>query len=263
MKPFIIVKLGGSAITDKSVPYSYRAERVDSFAHQIQQFLKHDQGQHTLVLVHGSGSFGHTEAKKYQVKQGFTTDPTGACITHHAAQSINLRVMESLTTIGLDVASIAPSSIMTAHDGTLEHVSWGSFERCLLNDITPVLYGDVIWDASKGCSIFSGERIMDFIVQFAQERDYGVSKVIHVGAEQGVYDASGTVIPEITPDSVSSIPFGEVDGADVTGGMRHKVMECLAMAKMGIEVSIIDGQSDRSLLDALTGDATQGTRITG
>ena len=55
----IIVKLGGSVITDKSRYRTFRREITKEIIDVISEF------EEELILVHGGGSFGHIMAKRY------------------------------------------------------------------------------------------------------------------------------------------------------------------------------------------------------
>ena len=57
----VVVKLGGSVITDKSKPFSYRSDVVSALAEEIAS------SDEKVVVVHGGGSFGHTVAKQHGI----------------------------------------------------------------------------------------------------------------------------------------------------------------------------------------------------
>ncbi|MCX6065672.1 MAG: hypothetical protein NT121_07955, partial [Chloroflexi bacterium] len=63
MTELVFLKLGGSLITDKTLPYTPRLDKLADLASQIAAALS--TRQLSLVLGHGSGSFGHIAAKKY------------------------------------------------------------------------------------------------------------------------------------------------------------------------------------------------------
>ena len=57
----IIVKLGGSIITDKAEYRKFRADTVDRLAGEIVSSGKQ------VIIVHGAGSFGHILAKEHSL----------------------------------------------------------------------------------------------------------------------------------------------------------------------------------------------------
>jgi isopentenyl phosphate kinase len=69
MRELVLLKLGGSLITDKTRPYTPRLDKLADLATEIAQALR-THPHLLLILGHGSGSFGHTAAKKYGTKDG-------------------------------------------------------------------------------------------------------------------------------------------------------------------------------------------------
>ena len=64
----ILLKLGGSLLTDKDKPNSIRKDVVKS---AIQQIINADE---KIILIHGGGSFGHPLAKKYNISEGINSN---------------------------------------------------------------------------------------------------------------------------------------------------------------------------------------------
>ncbi|HNX48306.1 MAG TPA: kinase, partial [Methanomassiliicoccales archaeon] len=64
----ILVKLGGSVITDKGRYRTFDPETTDRLAEEIAR-----TGQDVMV-VHGAGSFGHMLAKEHRLHLGLTED---------------------------------------------------------------------------------------------------------------------------------------------------------------------------------------------
>ena len=69
MRELVFLKLGGSLITDKTQAYTARLDKLADLATQIAHSLQ-THPDLRLVLGHGSGSFGHTAAKKYRTRDG-------------------------------------------------------------------------------------------------------------------------------------------------------------------------------------------------
>ncbi len=65
-KNIIILKLGGSLLTDKNKPFSIREDIAKD---SIQQIV---DAEEKLILIHGGGSFGHPLAKKYNIGVSIT-----------------------------------------------------------------------------------------------------------------------------------------------------------------------------------------------
>ncbi len=60
----VIVKLGGSLITNKDIPESANIPKMKLLCREISQAISTDKALQ-LVLIHGGGSFGHFFAKKF------------------------------------------------------------------------------------------------------------------------------------------------------------------------------------------------------
>ncbi len=69
MSELILLKFGGSLITDKTHPYTPRLDILSELARQILA-AKQSRPELALVLGHGSGSFGHVAAKEYKTREG-------------------------------------------------------------------------------------------------------------------------------------------------------------------------------------------------
>jgi isopentenyl phosphate kinase len=55
-----IVKIGGSIITDKTKPLTFKKAVVKRLAREIKE------SNEEIILVHGAGSFGHIFADRYK-----------------------------------------------------------------------------------------------------------------------------------------------------------------------------------------------------
>ncbi|MCJ7827814.1 isopentenyl phosphate kinase [Patescibacteria group bacterium] len=263
-KKLILVKLGGSLITDKTKPYTARLKVMSRLGQEIKSFF--DQKEVELVVAQGVGSFAHTSAAKYETKKGFCDQRgrLGACITHHDAATINRLLVGQLLKVGLPVASVAPSSVFLASNGSVWHCFYQSVEVLLDKSIIPVLYGDVIWDRKKGCTIFSGEESLNLLVKYFLKQERKVKRVIFCGTENGVWGQSREKRLEvITADTFPEIKkyLGGSHGVDVTGGMLHKVEQALKLAQEGIETWIINGRRKSELVKALAGKKISGTIV--
>lgn len=64
----MLVKLGGSLITDKNTPFAEQRDVIDRLTMEIHE-AKHEKDI-TLVVGHGSGSYGHLLARRYQTQRG-------------------------------------------------------------------------------------------------------------------------------------------------------------------------------------------------
>jgi isopentenyl phosphate kinase len=66
----ILIKIGGSSITDKSTPEKLKSDAIKWLVHTIKHSIRDRQGgrRKRYIIVHGAGSFGHHTAKEYGLK---------------------------------------------------------------------------------------------------------------------------------------------------------------------------------------------------
>jgi isopentenyl phosphate kinase len=72
MKKLIFIKLGGSLITKKDVPYTARYDIIQQFAKELKEIISKRQDVQ-FVLGNGAGSFGHYPVIKHNLKNGIQT----------------------------------------------------------------------------------------------------------------------------------------------------------------------------------------------
>ncbi len=261
-KPIILVKIGGSLITDKNKPFTVRQKALDIIADEVKSASAMGK---SLIIGHGAGSFGHVPAHKYQTHKGIINDQSyrGIAEVADVAAQLNRIVVKKLLEKQVNAVSVSPLSCMTSSDHQLDQLFTESLEMLIEHDMLPVVYGDQILDRKQGCTIFSTEKVLAYLGLALKDKGYQVEQIIQCGQTNGVYDADGKTIPEINPDNFEKFKqdLGGSGGVDVTGGMLHKVEETLALAKQGISGLIIDGIVHGTLSDAIEGKPVVGTKI--
>ena len=258
----VFVKIGGSLITDKNKPFSLKKKVLKTICKEIK---KAEKSGKKLILGHGAGSYAHIPAKKYKTHLGILNDQSfrGIAEVADVAAQLNRIVVKYLLDAGVNAVSVSPLSMMSADNFKLDSICIDSVKEILKHDLVPVLYGDQIMDKTKGCTIFSTERVLGYLALEMKTKGYEVEKIIHCGQTNGVYDADGETIPEINRGNFKEYEkvLGGSGGVDVTGGMIHKVKETLVLADKGIPGVIIDGVENGSLSEAIEGKEVLGTKI--
>jgi isopentenyl phosphate kinase len=261
-KSIVLVKIGGSLITDKNKPFSIKKKALDVICGEIKKAL--ESGKH-LVVGHGAGSFAHIPAKKYQTNKGVISKRSFKGISEVAdvAAQLNRIVVRKLLEKNVNAVSVSPLSIMIAESHKLKSICTDSVEEILKLGLLPVLYGDQIMDIKVGCTIFSTERVLGYLGLHLKKKGFRVERIIHCGQTNGVYDENGETINLINNKNYNRYKkaLGGSGGVDVTGGMAHKVEETLALARDGVPGLIIDGIVNGSLSDAVHGREVLGTRV--
>ncbi len=263
MQDIIFLKLGGGLITDKNKPFTAQREIIHRLGLEIKEALKTTKSK--LVIAHGSGSFGHSSAAKYNTQNGVVNNNGvwGVAEVCDAAIRINRIVMEEFLKIKLPAISFAPKSLIMARSGKVVKMFSQPIFVALELGLLPVLYGDVVMDAKKGCGIFSSERIIRELAT-SLPSGFRVEKVVYCGNTNGVYGADGNTIRLINSKLFKQIQkvVGKSRSVDVTGGMAHKVKEALATARfVSNGVWIINGSKREMLKAAICGKLSEGTVI--
>ncbi len=253
-KQFIIVKLGGSAITakDESRP-EVNSKNLERLAGEIAKAQK--ESDIALFIVHGAGAFGHVPAKKYELNAGLknSSQIMGISETHQGMEELNYAVVEALRKKGIPAIALQPSAGGILRNGKLIKFPLEVIEKMLAIGLVPVSYGDVLLDEVKGVSILSGDHLVPYLAEKLK-----ADRVILVADVPGIFDIdpkkdqNAKIIKELGRKSIRQIKeIGSAKGTDVTGGMKGKLEELLHLADMGIESEIISGFAPSDLKRAL------------
>lgn len=256
-KQVVIIKLGGSIITDKTKPYTPNMPAIKRLAREIKS------SGVPAVIIHGQGSFAHTSAKKYGGMKGYRSR-WGIAKVARDAMEMNRIVMDELLNAKIPAISFRPNSLFLAENGKMKTHNLESVLEALNQGLIPVLYGDVIMDKTLKTTIFSGETTTYHLVNFLMKKGINVDKIIQVGVTNGVYDSKGKTIEEITSNNYEEIKkhLFESKTTDVTGGMQHKIESAIVIAKKDIRTYIINGTVKNNLYNVLLGKSIKGTVIT-
>lgn len=254
----ILIKIGGSSITDKKVPYKLKTANLDKLSKEISKFKNF-----SIILCHGSGSFGHASASKYGGSKGYKSK-MGIAIVCNDAAKINEIVTNSLISAGVPAISIRPRGIIYTKSGKMIANHFQILEEIVSQKMVPVICGDVIWDTDWKTTIYSGEKSLNLIARYLIKKGYRVNKIIEVGETSGLLDSEGNTIHVVNNknwNKLSSFLF-KTKKMDVTGGMKHKIEEALELTEFGVETILIDVGLNDQLKNAILGRKVAGTRIT-
>jgi isopentenyl phosphate kinase len=262
-RSFQFLKLGGSLITDKSRPHTPRPELLRRLASEVAMACDRFPGM-KLLLGHGSGSFGHVPARRYQTRQGVRSaqEWQGFVEVWREAASLNHLVVEAFGAAGLPVMAFPPSASLTARDGHVQSWNLDPLQLALQSGLLPVVYGDVVFDQERGGTIFSTEDLFDHLA-----RRLRPERILLAGLEAGVwvdYPRCTELATEITSSNLGQVApaLGGSAATDVTGGMLSKVQQSLALAQAipGLQVRIFSGEIPGMVVRALQGEPV-GTLI--
>lgn len=263
MKELHFLKLGGSLITDKTVPQKARVDIISRVAGEIRSTLNAHH-EINLLVGHGSGSFGHVTASKFGTRDGITSPQgwNGFVQVWQDAGRLNQIVVDTFLDAGLRAISFPPSACIYSQGHEILTWNLSPIRSALEAGLLPVVYGDVVFDSELGGTIYSTEDLFEYLaVELRPER------ILLAGLEPGVwhdYPTCTRVIEMITPGTISQFihSLGGSSGTDVTGGMYSKVLQSLSIVERnpGIEIIIFSGEVPGNITRNLCGGST-GTRI--
>lgn len=261
--PVVMVKLGGSLITEKDGDAEAREDVIVRLAREIAE--GRGEGEARLLVGHGSGSFGHPPAAEHDLRHGARDEDErlGLGRTQHRAADLHRRVVGALLGTGVPAFSVAPSSAGVAEDGRVADFTVEPLFRALRGGWVPVVYGDVMMDRTRGSTIASTEAVFLRLAALLEEAGWRVRRAVWLGTTDGVLDRDGRPLPRIEGDPDGGLPEAAVGSAatDVTGGMRHRVETALRMAARGVPSWIGDGRRPGVLRRALSDEVEGGTRV--
>jgi isopentenyl phosphate kinase len=264
----VLLKLGGSLITDKREREAARIDVLERLAAELRDALAR-AGSPSVVVAHGSGSFGHMAASGTPLAQRDRRDvgdpralASAAARTQDAAARLHRTVVEALLAAGLPAFSLAPSSFLWRMAGELRGGSFEPLFGALDLGLLPVGYGDVVVDREAGASICSTEALLSCFVDRLAAEGRRAQRVLWLGETDGVLDPQGKTMPQITEEEIETARRAArgSSGVDVTGGMRLRIDVAWSLAERGVPSWILDGRQSGVLRDAL-GGSMGGTRV--
>lgn len=239
----VIVKLGGSALTDKTRAHTLHATHLQTALDLIARVHSSGLG---LIVVHGAGSFGHFEAALHQVCGG-AASALGVSATHAAVVKLNGMVVGGLIERGIPAVGVSPL-LVPAKVRT-------DFVTALLDrGHLPVLHGDACYAEDGRTAILSGDVLVGTLVGAF---DF-VRRVVFMSDVCGVLDRppgeGGEVVKRIGVNGSGRVRVEEEvrtggGGTDVTGGIVGKIAaagKCVAEGRGRVTAFIVKVGSEEA-----------------
>ena len=253
-----ILKLGGSILSDKNIPYSIKWDNLERIAMEIKNALDYYKNQDIdmkLIIVHGGGSFGHPVAKKYlKVENGkkiFINMEKGFWEIQKAMRRFNNIVIDTLQSYDIPAVSIQPSSFVVFGDKMIFDTS--AIKEMLKRSLIPVIHGDITVDDKDGYKIISGDDIVPYLAN-----ELKADLILYATDVDGVL-INNKPIKRIDKDNIDEI-LSYLSGSnsiDVTGGMRYKIE---MIRKNRCRGFVFNGNKAKNIYKALLGEV-EGTEI--
>ena len=258
----VIVKLGGGLITDKSEYKKVRRDRVDAVSAVIRELI--DSG-HSVIIVHGAGSFGHLEARKWRLSEGIVSEISEEqelAVTRVRSDmaELNEHVLESLRSFGVECDELPPRNWATGV-GVDFKGDLGSFSRNPTEPV-PITFGDVVATPDHTrFGILSGDHVM---VRLGSEIPDVSVCIFLLGDVDGLMDrppdeSGATLLTTWSVDEGFSDSHNP--DVDVTGGIILKA-QCASLIARNVEhVWLLNGTIPERILDVVSSGRAIGTRV--
>lgn len=246
-KPLIVVKLGGSALTEKKRKFTPRLGEIHRAAKQMAELGK----RFSVLVVHGAGSYGHIPVKQWGLEAGFRNEGqlNGLVATKLKLLEWEVIFARIFLKHHVHLVPIVASDFIVTRNGRISHADLRSVRNWVRMGCIPSTGGDIVSDLRKGFSVVSGDQIAAYLaVKFqASKLIFGVD-VDGIFSANPKLDRNARIMTELTPREAlgAADRAGVVDVPDVTGGMAGKIREALAATSNGIPVYFVNlTKSDR------------------
>lgn len=258
-----MIKLGGSLITDKSMPKGLDREALDGACSMVGSIIKLG---FMPIIIHGAGSFGHIMAKKWGIQDG--ADSAIIDGQRDAVRQIRMDmrdlstfVIGSLEKNGVRAEMLPPSDWATGTGPCFEGDVSGFIRD--KEGVVPVAFGDVV--EVRGLSEFGILSGDDLMLRISKEVPHVSHSIFLMSGADGVLDKppdkGGKLIRILSSDS--EIEHEHEADVDVTGGIALKIDRARGIAESVDEVWIINGNEPGRVLELLSDGSTTGTKIMG
>ena len=159
----ILIKLGGSIITNKETPLSARRKTIDRILNQIKHIKE------PKILVHGGGSYGHYWSVKYDMHtKPAKYDMRGVSIDKNSMVDLNKIILDSAVKNRINAYCLPPTDFMSGNKFVKNKIL--TMNQIAKSGLTPVTYGDALWFGQKKSYILSGDVIMSIIAKTLRPR---------------------------------------------------------------------------------------------
>ena len=235
----ILIKLGGSIITNKQKPLTPNLSAINKIVSQLKKIKE------PIIVVHGGGSFGHYWSVKYDMHtKPAKYNKKGVSAVKNSMIALNKIILDSFLKNGLNPYCLPPTDFMLGNKADQKKVR--EIAKIAKAGLVTISYGDVVWYGKNKFYILSGDKIMGILSKILKPR-----LVIFTLNVDGVYSdmRSKKLLREIKGKNPE---ISEVE-MDVTGGMSRKIKEAISISKSGTKVLLVNGNNPDRIVNAAKG----------
>ncbi len=254
----VLVKLGGSVITDKAALRTFREDVCRRLARELSVW------EGALVIVHGAGSFGHILAKEHRLHEGFRDESQlkQVALVQRDVRELNVRVLETLIDSGVRAVSVPPAATTSFDNGKVVDFNPALIDKTMGLGLTPVTFGDVVPDESMRFSICSGDLMMHELARHLKPR-----MALFCADVDGVFTSDpkkhedARLVTALNREAIAGMKRDASVTADVTGSIHGKLEMMLAIAGHCEKCMILNGNVPGRLESALRGEEVPSTMV--
>lgn len=245
----LLLKLGGSVITNKEKPLSARTKTIYNIVSKLKRI------DEPIVIVHGGGSYGHY----WSVKFGMHTKPAkydnrGVAIVKKSMVDLNKIILDSFLKNKLNPYGLPPTDFVSGNKPIPKKIK--EIKKIASSGLIPITYGDALWYGKKKSYILSGDKIMTMLAKVLRPR----LSIFLLNVDGLFLDfKQKKLINDINDEKPS---FTKISN-DVTGGMKRKVDEASKISKMGLKVFFTNGNKPERIINAIKRNKFEGTLFRG
>ncbi len=245
----ILIKLGGSIITNKEKPFSPRKKSIDKIVRALKKI------DESIIVVHGGGSYGHYWSVKYNMHTKPANYNThGVSVVKNSMVELNKIILDSFLKNKLNPYCLPPTDFIFGNKPIIKKVK--EIEKIAKTNLIPITFGDALWFGKKKSYILSGDKIMSVLANILKPR-----LCVFVLNVDGLYSDPKTkkLIHELKGEK----PLIIKSSKDVTGGMKRKLDEATKISKNGMNVFFVNGNKPERIVEAVKRKKFHGTLFKG
>jgi isopentenyl phosphate kinase len=254
----VVLKIGGSVITDKSSQRTFRRDVMERISREVGRCWPT-----AIVIVHGAGSWGHPIAKEYGIEKGFREHRQleGFVKTVQTVRQLNHMVTDVLIQTGIGAVGLPASTLFVTRRGAIETAHLDLVFSAIELGVVPVTCGDATFDRELKFTVLSGDQISVYLAKALK-----ASRIVYATDVDGVYEVDRQtgerhLIPVLNYKKHTTLLYGGVGGDDVTGGMFNKVEAAFEAVQAGVKVVVVNGLVEGRIESAVKGLEVVGTEL--
>ena len=267
-KELTVIKLGGSLLTDKTKPYTYREKVLQSVSREIGECL--DEGLiESLVLLHGVGSYGHPPVLEHNLHKGFLGPDQLLPLSKTQESVATLRhiIVKEFQNAGIPICLMYSSSMIISEKMRMTDYFLEPLKGFASVGMVPLLGGDILVDSVMGWCVGSGDQLAVII-----SKELGAKRLIFASDVSGIFDSD----PKLKEDAslIDTINLNDLDTTlkrmgvsgieDASGAMKGKLQSIVPakpLIEQGLEVGLLSMMEYGSLKAFLKNEDCQCTRV--